>query len=142
MGEQSERAKVDQPSGVQSLGLSYSTVSTNAISPPLSRFGHSAGSSPAAWNTLGCASEVKSYTLQRHGSRPLASRGGARSQSWHLQNAGTFRSGPAGCPYLHSIPSDPDEPSCPSPLILENNCLQKLLKQKLDGSRRFLSTQG
>ena len=132
LGKQSWESSRKEPNRTSPLAFSTRVssipVSTNAISPPLSRCGHSAGSSPAVWNTLGCASEAKSYTLQGHGSRPLASQGGARSQPRHLQNAGTFRFGPKGCPHLHSIPSHPDEPLCPGPLILENNCLQKLLK--------------
>ncbi|XP_043410452.1 uncharacterized protein LOC122468027 [Prionailurus bengalensis] len=53
---------------------------------------------------LDCASGAKSHTLQRRESRPLGSRGGARKQSPHLQNAGTFRSGPGGCPHLSCTP--------------------------------------
>lgn len=51
---------------------------------------------------LGSASEAKSYTPLRRGSRPLRSRGGARPQSQHLQNARTFRSRPGGCPNQRS----------------------------------------
>ncbi|XP_049470087.1 translation initiation factor IF-2-like [Panthera uncia] len=55
---------------------------------------------------LDSASGAKSHTLQRRESRPLGSRGGARKQSPHLQNAGTFRSGPGGCPHLSCTPED------------------------------------
>lgn len=67
---------------------------------------------------LGSASEAKSHTLLRRGSRPLRSRGGASPQSRHLQNARTFRSRPGGCPNLRALPRLPDEPLCPSPFIL------------------------
>lgn len=70
---------------------------------------------------LDSALAAKSCALQRRGSRPLGSRGGARSQSLHLQNAGTLRSGPGGCPHLHPTPRRPYAPLCSS-LILENIC--------------------
>lgn len=47
---------------------------------------------------VGSASEAKSCPPRRRGSRPLRSRGGARPQSQHLQNARTFRSRPAAAP--------------------------------------------
>ena len=71
---------------------------------------------------LSSDSGSKSRTLQRHGSRPIGSRSGASSQSQHLQNAGTFGSGPGDCPHLRCIPRLPNV-LCSTSLILENICL-------------------
>lgn len=112
-GKQSDLAKPDQPSGVPNEGLFYSLRFLQMLFPlPRVRCGHSAGStSAAAWNTFGFCFRAKSYTLQRRGSRPLRSQRGKRSQSLHLQNAGTFCFGPGGCPHLRSTPSRPGEES-------------------------------
>lgn len=69
---------------------------------------------------LDSASGAKSHTLQRRESRPLGSRGGARKQSPHLQNAGTFRSGPGGCPHLSCTPGGRDGP-LPQPSYFEQH---------------------